>query len=172
MLDFKGGRSDYILDWYKPPSERETKHVKETPPKPLVQSTANMILLTWDSNADVGKQHAGEKLLQGDFFKYLSRLGLVDEVQLNEAKSIAKVVFSNPTDAELILSLKKIEIRGRQMTVRTLTPRIAKPFAEMKTKAPRVQGRAAFPEDCNLVVKNLCPSINSEKLNSLFSQFG
>lgn len=97
MIESKAHNSEYVLEWYKPPSERENKPLKEAPSKPLVQSTANMVLFSWDPNADIG-QHAGEKLMQGDFHRVLSRLGSVDEVQLNESNSTAKVVFSNPQD--------------------------------------------------------------------------
>ena len=135
-----------------------------------MSQSSNTILLSWHPNADLGR-FEGELLSQGDFHRYFSRIGAVNEVQLDSERSRARVTFADRNDAECVLSLSKIEIRGRRIFARPLDHRETslmngyKP--EMKiTSVPKIA------DNCNLVIKNLCPFVTEEELRSLFIKFG
>jgi hypothetical protein len=116
--------------------------------------------MSWDANK-VSDNYVGESISQGDFHRYLTRLGTVDEVILNSERSVAKVVFADAKTCGLVKSLPKIEIRGRLMrhvTMRVEPTKVARPVPADEKSTP-LSVRTEFPQDCNLVIKNLCPAI-------------
>lgn len=168
MLDYKGGNDKFKLEWYRARIERS----KVAPRFQKLESEKadKTILLSWHPDADLG-EHVGEQLSQGDFHRFFTRIGAVDEVQYERRKCSAKVIFMLKSDADVAASLDRIEIRGRRMFAILLQERQTKEVKVVPKQTVQLQG-GAIKNDCNLVIKNLCPSVTHDKLRLIFQKFG
>lgn len=84
------------------------------------------------------------------------------------------MVFADAKTCALVKSLPKIEIRGRLMrhvTMKAESTKVAR-LVPTSDKPRPLNMRTEFPQDCNLVIKNLCPSITEDKFYQLFAKFG